>query len=82
MTPTVDGIMSEAENTDRNKALDCANGFTGGSTRTCAAALQLNDDNVSNKLMAGAEMLSGHKNAVTVRLKYIEDEQNRSTGKA
>ena len=36
----------------------------------------------STELMAGAEMLGGHKNAVTVRLKYIEDEQNRSTGKA
>ncbi len=36
----------------------------------------------ATELMAGAEMLSGHMNAVSVRLKFLEDEQNRSTGKA
>jgi histidinol dehydrogenase len=36
----------------------------------------------ATELMAGAEMLGGHRNAVSVRLKYLEDEQNRSTGKA
>jgi histidinol dehydrogenase len=36
----------------------------------------------STELLAGAEMLGGHRNAVTVRLKYVNDEQNRSTGKA
>jgi histidinol dehydrogenase len=36
----------------------------------------------STELLAGAEMLGGHRNAVSVRLKYLKDEQNRSTGKA
>jgi histidinol dehydrogenase len=36
----------------------------------------------STELLAGAEMLGGHRNAVSVRLKYLNDEQNRSTGKA
>jgi histidinol dehydrogenase len=36
----------------------------------------------ATELMAGAEMLGGHRNAVSIRLKYLEDEQNRSTGKA
>lgn len=31
----------------------------------------------ATELMAGAEMLGGHRNAVTVRLKYLNDEQNR-----
>ncbi len=36
----------------------------------------------ATELLAGAEMLGGHRNAVSVRLKYINDEQNRSAGKA
>ena len=36
----------------------------------------------ATELLAGAEMLGGHKNAVSVRLKYLNDEQNRSAGKA
>lgn len=36
----------------------------------------------ATELLAGAEMLGGHRNAVSVRLKYLNDEQNRSTGKA
>jgi histidinol dehydrogenase len=36
----------------------------------------------ATELLAGAEMLGGHRNAVSVRLKYLKDEQNRSTGKA
>jgi len=36
----------------------------------------------ATELMAGAEMLGGHRNAVSVRLKYLNDEQNRSTGQA
>jgi len=31
----------------------------------------------ATELLAGAEMLGGHRNAVTVRLKYLNDEQNR-----
>ena len=31
----------------------------------------------STELLAGAEMLGGHRNAVSVRLKYLNDEQNR-----
>lgn len=30
----------------------------------------------ATELLAGAEMLEGHRNAVTVRLKYLNDEQN------
>lgn len=36
----------------------------------------------ATELLAGAEMLGGHRNAVSVRLKYLNDEQNRPTGKA
>jgi histidinol dehydrogenase len=36
----------------------------------------------ATELLAGAEMLGGHRNAVSVRLKYLKDEQNRSNGKA
>ncbi len=36
----------------------------------------------ATELMAGAEKLGGHRNAVSVRIKYLEDEQNRSTGQA
>jgi histidinol dehydrogenase len=36
----------------------------------------------ATELLAGAEMLGGHRNAVSVRLKYLNDEPNRSTGKA
>jgi histidinol dehydrogenase len=31
----------------------------------------------ATELLAGAEMLGGHRNAVSVRLKYLNDEQNR-----
>lgn len=36
----------------------------------------------ATELLAGAEMLGGHRNAVTVRLKFLNDEQDRSTRKA
>ncbi|MRR20221.1 histidinol dehydrogenase [bacterium] len=36
----------------------------------------------ATELLAGAEMLGGHRNAVSVRLKYLNDEQSRSIGKA
>jgi histidinol dehydrogenase len=36
----------------------------------------------ATELLAGAEMLGGHRNAVSVRLKYLNDEQNRTSGKA
>ena len=36
----------------------------------------------ATELLAAAEMLGGHKNAVSVRLKYLNDEQNRSAGQA
>jgi histidinol dehydrogenase len=36
----------------------------------------------ATELLAAAEMLDGHRNAVSVRLKHINDEQNRSARKA
>jgi histidinol dehydrogenase len=36
----------------------------------------------ATELLAGAEMLDGHRNAVSVRLKYLKDEQDRPTDKA
>lgn len=37
---------------------------------------------LATELMAGAEILGGHRNAVSVRLKYLNDEQNRQARKA
>jgi histidinol dehydrogenase len=41
---------------------------------TKAGILRIGPD---TEMLAGAEMLGGHANAITVRLKYLRDEQNR-----